>query len=499
MSAWRNTLVYAWNPISIVGFALTLVGTGLIVSFSAIEVMHEVHNPYLGILIYFFFPLLLVFGMLLVPIGIFLTRNRSRSIDPDGVPQYPVLDFNDLKKRKIALFFTVATLVLSVLITLSAVKGYEFTESVIFCGKLCHVAMEPEYVAWQRSPHAKVKCVECHVGSGVKWYVRAKASGTRQMLAVLFNTFPRPIETPVMSLRPSRDTCEGCHWPEKFFSPRLKKFYHYAPNEKNTPRETDLLIFINGTPETPLEGGVHWHIGQEVTYISRDKKRQDIPYISVKGKDGKIREYLTSEKPLGKGEAANGEKRIMDCIDCHNRPSHIYKSPGEAVDAHLHAGVIDASLPYFKKVAVGLMTSAAYKTTGEAKDAIAGGIHDYYDRNYPVLAREKSARIQQAITESQELYETNFFPRMNASWRTYPNNIGHFNFPGCFRCHDDKHKSADGHVIRKDCDLCHKVMRQIQENVPAGAAVTSFTHPVDIGDELYKSNCSDCHQPSKIQ
>ncbi len=499
MAAWKNNLVYVWNVISILGVILILVGTGLIVSFSAIELMREVNNPYLGILIYFLFPAILVAGLFLVPVGILLTRNRLRGANPGAVPKYPVLDFNDPKKRKIAVFFTLATLIFSVLITLSGVKGYEFTESVTFCGKLCHVAMEPEFVAWQHSPHAKVKCVECHVGPGAQWYVKAKVSGTRQMLAVLFNTFPRPIETPVMSLRPSSDTCEGCHWPEKFFSPRIKKFYHYAPNEKNTPREVDLLIFINGTPETPLEGGVHWHIGQEVSYIPRDKSRQDIPYISVKGKDGKIREYMTGEKPLTTEQVAHGEKRIMDCIDCHNRPSHIYKSPGQAIDANLHAGNIDTNLPYFKKVAVGLMTNTAYKTTKEAKEAIDKGITDYYAKNYPVLAKEKSAQILKAIAECQEVYEHNFFPRMNASWQTYPNNIGHFNFPGCFRCHDDKHKSADGHVIRKDCNLCHKVMRQVQENVPSGAAATSFTHPVNIGDEIYKTNCSDCHQPPKVK
>ena len=499
MAAWRNTLVYAWNIISIIGLALILIGTGLIVSFEAIEVMREIHNPYIGILIYFVFPGILVTGLLLVPVGIFLTRNRLRRDNPDGIPRYPILDLNDARKRKLVAFFTLATLIFVVLITLSGVKGYEFTESVTFCGRLCHVAMEPEYVAWSHSPHAKVKCVECHVGPGAEWYVKAKISGTRQMFAVLFNTFPRPIETPVLNLRPSSDTCEECHWPDKFFSPRLKKFYHYAPNEHNTPREADLLIYINGTPETPLEGGVHWHIGQEVTYIPRDKSRQDIPYISVKSKDGKVREYISIEKPLTKDEIAKGEKRIMDCIDCHNRPTHIYKSPSESIDANMHAGSIDSTLPYFKKIAVGLLTDIHYTSTEEAKAAISKGITDYYAKNYPALAKDKAAQIQKAITEVQSIYGRNFFPRMKVSWNTYPNNIGHFNFPGCFRCHDDKHKSADGHIIRKDCNLCHKVMRQIQENVPPGTVVTKFTHPVDIGDEIYNTNCSDCHQPPKVK
>ena len=496
--SFKKTMVYAWNIISLIGFILVLVGGALIATFQAIEVMHEIHNPYIGILIYFIFPGILVTGLALVPIGIYFTRNRMRRDDPGGIPRYPTIDLNDPKKRKIAIFFTLATLLFAILITLSGIKGYEFTESVTFCGKLCHVAMEPEYVAWQHSPHAKVRCVECHVGPGAQWYVKAKISGTRQMFAVLLNTFERPISTPVQNLRPSSDTCEGCHWPDKFFSPRLKKFYHYAPNEKNTPRETDLVIFINGTPETPLEGGVHWHIGQEVTYIPRDKSRQDIPYITVKGKDGKVREYMTSEKPLTTEEVAKGEKRIMDCIDCHNRPTHIYKSPGQAIDAYLHAGSIDTALPYFKKVAVGLLTETTYKTTEEAMAAISKGVTEYYAKNYPEVAKQKGAQIQKAIAEIQDIYKKNFFPRMQVAWNTYPNNIGHFNFPGCFRCHDDKHKSADGHVIRKDCNLCHKVMREIQENIPAGTIVNTFVHPVDIGDEINKTNCSDCHQPPKV-
>lgn len=495
----KNTLVYAWNVISFIGFVLILIGAALITTFQAIEVMHEIHNPYIGILIYFIFPGILVAGLALVPLGIFLKRNQMRKVDPNGIPAYPTVDLNDPKKRKLAIFFSLATVIFAVLITLSGIKGYEFTESVTFCGKLCHVVMEPEYVAWSHSPHAKVKCVECHVGPGVEWYVKAKISGTRQLFAVLLNSYPRPIETPVQNLRPSSQTCEECHWPDKFFSPRLKKFYHYAPNEKNTPRETDLLILVNGTPETPLEGGVHWHIGQEVTYVPRDKSRQDIPYVAVKGKDGTVREYMTTEKPLTKDEIAKGEKRLMDCIDCHNRPTHIYKSPGEAIDANLHAGNIDKTLPYFKKIAVALLTETKYKTTEEAKAAIAKGINEYYAKNYPAVAQQKADQIQKAVTEVQNVYSQNFFPRMNVAWNTYPNNIGHFNFPGCFRCHDDKHKSADGKVIRKDCNLCHKVMREIQENIPPGTVVQTFIHPVDIGDEIYKTNCSDCHQPPKVE
>jgi hypothetical protein len=253
-----------------------------------------------------------------------------------------------------------------------------------------------------------------------------------------------------------------------------------------------MLIKIGGTPKTPHAMGIHWHIGSEVTYISSDKKRLNIPYIQVKEKNGRITEYLSTEKPLTKEEIAKANKRLMDCTDCHNRPTHIYRSPGQEMDENFVSGHIDPSLPYVKKVAVELLTRP-YKTSEEAKKAIDAGLQDYYAKNYPQVAQAKAAAIKKAIVQVQDIYSRNFFPKMKVSWNTYPNHIGHFYTPGCFRCHDGKHRSAAGKVISKDCNLCHTVLGQTQENIPVGTKVTEFVHPVDIGDELYKANCSDCH------
>jgi hypothetical protein len=489
----RKTAGYAWNLISLVGMILAVTATGLIIAFLSFEMITGVEKPYLGLMTYFLFPGMLIFGLLLVPFGAYRVRKHRRLHSDEDIPPYPRLDLNDPHRRHLFVFFIIASILFVLIVSIASLKGYEFTEATTFCGELCHVVMEPEHTAWGNSPHAKVKCVECHVGPGAAWYVKAKLSGMRQLYAVLFHTYPETIETPIENLRPARDTCEHCHWPEKFYAGRQKVFYHYAPNEQNTPREINMLIKIGGTPKTPHAMGIHWHIGSEVSYISTDKKRINIPYIQVKEKDGKITEYMSTEKPLTKEEIAKSTKRLMDCTDCHNRPTHIYRSPGQEMDENFVSGNIDPSLPYIKKVAVDILTKP-YKTSEEAKAAIDKEIQEYYSKNYPEVAKNKAGSIKKAIVQVQEIYGRNFFPKMKVSWNTYPNHIGHFYTPGCFRCHDGKHKSTTtGKIISKDCNLCHTVLGQIQENIPAGKKVTEFVHPVDIGDEIMKTNCSECH------
>ena len=483
---------YLYNTTSLIGIIMAAVATGLIIAFLAVEMITGVESPYLGLLVYFAFPAMLILGLLLVPVGAFRVRKKLREGAPAEIPEFPRIDLNDPHKRRFFIFFNIATFIFIVIVSVASIKGYEFTESTTFCGELCHTVMAPEHTAWSNSPHAKVKCVECHVGPGAKWYVKAKISGLRQVYAVLTHSYPSPIETPIENLRPARDTCEHCHWPEKFYSGRQKVFYHYAPNETNTPREINMLINIGGTPKTPNAKGIHWHIGSEVTYIATDKKREVIPYISVKEKDGRITEYMSTETPLTRDEIAKAKKRLMDCTDCHNRPTHIYRSPSQEMDENFVSGHIDSTLPYIKKVAVELLTKP-YKSTDEADASIAGGIPDYYNKNYPKVATEKAASIKKAVVEVQAIYHRNFFPQMKVSWNTYPNHIGHFYTPGCFRCHDGKHRSPQGKLISKDCNLCHTVLSQKQENIPAGTQVKNFVHPVDIGDEIYKTNCSDCH------
>jgi hypothetical protein len=498
MSETRKRIFsYLFNWISLIGILFAVAGTVLIIGFLSMEMISGVENPYLGILTYFVFPGILIFGLLLVPTGAWIVRSRLRAQGITEIQKLPILDLNDPHKLKFTGFFIVATIIFVVIVSIASLKGFEFTESTTFCGELCHTVMTPEHTAWSNSPHAKVKCVECHVGPGAAWYVKAKISGLRQVWAVLTHSYPTPIETPIENLRPARDTCEHCHWPEKFYSGRQKVFYHYAPNEENTPREVDLLLHIGAAAKGPNSKGIHWHIGKEVTFVARDRKRNDIPYVAVKEKDGSITEYVSSEKPLSKEELAVAVKRHMDCTDCHNRPTHIYHSPGEEMDMKFVTGKIDRSLPFVKRVAVELLEKP-YKTVKEAHAAIASGLPAYYAKEYPNVAKEKTAAITQAVEQVKDIYTRNFFPQMKVNWSTYPSNLGHFYTPGCFRCHDDKHKGPNGKVISKECRICHTLLNQVQENIPVGTKPKEFVHPVDIGSEIHTTNCSDCHLVGEI-
>ena len=497
--AIRKKIGFAWNMISLVGIVLAVTAAGLTVAFTAYEMMAEAEHAYLGLMTFFVFPAMMVAGLILVPVGAWLKRNDLRKSALEGkisldeeIQAFPTLNLNDPHKRQMFIFFIMATIIFVIVMAIASIKGFEFTESTTFCGTLCHPVMTPEYTAWQNSPHAKVRCVECHVGPGAAWYVKAKVSGMKQLYAVIFHTYPETIETPIDNLRPARETCEHCHWPDKFSVARQKIFYHYAPDEDNTPRKIDMLIHIGGSPLKATTNGIHWHIGSEVTYIARDQKRTSISYIAVKDKSGKVTEFMDTEKPLTKDEIAKANKRLMDCTDCHNRPTHIYNSPSEGMDLNFVSNLVDRKLPFIKKVSVELL-NRPYKTKEEGFATIATGIPAYYAKNYPKIAQEKGEAINAAVVQVKDIYERNFFPAMKVKWSTYPNNIGHFYTPGCFRCHDDKHKSADGKVISKSCELCHEVLGQIQENIPPGTVVNQFVHPVDIGDDLFETNCSDCH------
>lgn len=492
----RRKLGYFYNLLSVAGMILAIIGASLIVVFIGVEFLTGYAGAYTGLMVYFAFPAMLIIGLLLIPIGELIERRRRIRRGVEDIEPFPRIDFNEPHQRHKFFFFVVATLCFLVVISIAAIGGYDFTESVVFCGRICHTVMKPEYTTWGNSPHARVRCAECHIGPGAEWFVKTKLSGLRQVYKVLTNTYPTPIETPVANLRPARETCEQCHWPEQFYSARQKNYYYYADGEKNTPRQVDLLLRIGGAPLTPNARGIHWHIESTVYYQPRDNARQDIPYIRVRDKNGKITEYMDTEKPLAMDKISPEKQRLMDCVDCHNRPTHIFRSPGQALDDNFVSGRIDRSLPYIKKASMDIL-GKTYKSREDAMEAISSGLKEYYRMNYPALFSAKADAINKAIKAVQDIYSRNNFPAMKTTWSSHPDNIGHFYWPGCFRCHDGKHKSADGKVIPKDCNLCHQVIGQKQENIPPGTRVTSFVHPVDIGDELVKTNCSECHMPEE--
>ncbi|HEY1263461.1 MAG TPA: NapC/NirT family cytochrome c [Terriglobales bacterium] len=493
-NVWAKLRWLVRNQISVAGIALALVSLANIFLFFLIDLIAEHPSPYIGILAYMVAPGFLICGLLLIVIGMWRARRRGAAAGPEA-PLYPRIDLNDPGQRSVVLSFGGFLVAFVMLSSVGSYKAYEFTDSVQFCGQTCHTVMHPEFTAYQLSPHARVACVECHVGSGASWYVKSKLSGARQVFAAAFNTFPRPIPTPVHNLRPAQDTCEQCHWPRKFYGAQLKIFTHYAADEANTRRQIRMLINTGGgDPATGAPEGIHWHmnIANRIDYVAADEQRQSIPYIHVTDMQGRVTEYYAQDSKLSKEQIAAAPRHRMDCVDCHNRPSHVYVPPDQAVDESLTARKLDASLPFIKQQAVSALTGT-YGTTDAALQGIAQQLESFYESKYPAIAKTRQLELRQAITEVQEIFKRTTFPEMKLNWQTHPNNLGHYYFSGCFRCHDGQHISPQGKVITKDCNTCHTVEGQEEGGVAvASAPRLNFQHPVDLGD-ITQVACSDCH------
>jgi hypothetical protein len=486
----------ARNWISMVGALIALVALANIAFLVFADVGTDHANPYVGILAYVIVPGVMVFGLAVFIVGMLLERRRRRRSAPGDIPTYPRIDLNDPRTRR-TFFISIIGMTLFLGISMiGSYQAYHYTDSDAFCGTMCHQIMQPEYTAYQASPHARVGCVGCHIGSGATWYVKSKMSGAYQVYATLAKKYPKPIPTPVENLRPAQETCEQCHWPEKFWGAQLKVFNHFGYDEASTPRETQMLINTGGgSPSSGLAAGIHWHmnIANEVTYIAADRQRQKIPWVRFRNRTtGRVTEYFLQDEQLTPQQIEAADKRVMDCVDCHNRPTHIYVPPDRAVDRLLLAGTMDRSLPYIKQQAVEAMTKD-YTSTPGAMTGIAKHLNDYYGSTYPDVYQAKRKNIDATIGAVQSLFQQTIFPEMKTDWRTHPDNIGHFYFPGCFRCHTDQHVSADGKVITKDCDVCHTVVSQKEGGtIMAQAPKNDFVHPVDVGD-LRDLACADCH------
>jgi nitrate/TMAO reductase-like tetraheme cytochrome c subunit len=460
-------------------------------------------NPYMGILTYFVAPFFLISGLVFVAIGIVLERRRLVRRAAGAVGLFPVIDLNHPAHRKALGSFVGFAAVFLLLTAIGSYRSYHFTESRQFCGQTCHAVMEPEFTAYQNSPHARVACVQCHIGPGAGWFVKSKLSGSYQVYSVIANKYPRPIPTPVKNLRPAQETCEQCHWPRKFYGNAERVNRHFMSDEQNSPWTIQLLMKIGGgDPSFGPVGGIHWHmnIGNTVEYIASDEARQVIPWVRITDAQGTSTVYQTTENPLTPEQVAAAKPRRMDCIDCHNRPSHIYNPPNRAVNIAMSTGRIDPAIPFVKKQAVEVLIKE-YKTTDEALSSIAKTLTTYYETNHAEFAEQNAGSIQNAITGLQQIYRNNFFPEMKVNWRAYPNNIGHTIFPGCYRCHDGKHKSPDGQLISHDCKSCHTIIAQ-----GAGTQTASihpqgldFEHPTDIADMWKEMNCAECHTGALAQ
>ncbi len=482
-----------FNPVSFVGAAIAAISFGLILFLFLLEAFAGHQKPYMGIIAFVILPGLLIIGLAIAVVGMVFERKRVH-VSED---RFPRIDLNNPHHRSMFGFFSGLTIILLLFSAFGSYQAYEFTESVQFCGEICHSVMKPEYTAYLFSPHARVSCAQCHVGSGADWYVKSKLSGAYQVYSVLFNKYSRPIETPVRSLRPAQQTCEQCHWPKHFFAEKQVVKNYFLSDEKNTEWWISLLMKIGGgNNESGPTSGIHWHmnISNQINYVATDSQRQIIPWVQSKRSDGTVITYTLSDGSVTDEQLKSGEMRKMDCIDCHNRPTHIYRPPNESINEAMTLGWINPRIPSIKATALEALVRP-FATEEGAMDSIGIFVREQYAHRYPEASRTMKADIDTAIERLKKIYSRNFFPEMRVSWKHYPNNIGHLYYPGCFRCHDGKHVGDNGKILSRDCNACHVILAQKldRERLHLSLEGIEYRHPVDIGDAWKQMDCSDCH------
>ncbi len=495
---WRDPgrlAFLAYNPLSLFGFLLVGIGLILLVTFGLFVVISPSVNPYFGIVGYMILPMIFISGLVIVPLGMLFKQWRVRRWlkDHPGATVYPRIDLNNRLTRKSILGFAAfsAFIVMPVL-GVSSYYGYHWTDSVEFCGLVCHRVMKPQYTAYEHSAHARVACAECHIGPGASWFVKSKITGIGQVIAVARNNYPRPIPNAIENLRPARETCEECHWPEQFFGYQYRHFVHYAPDKENTRHTVTMFLKTGGADR--LSGrieGIHMHmvLRGRIDYVAVDRSLQDIPWVRYTPPEGEPVVYRSDGKPSDAPPPA-GQMRRVDCMDCHNLAAHKFSAPQDALDVYLNAGRVDATLPYFKREAVAALV-VPYKGDADAAAGIKKHLTEFYQQKYPQIWASHEDAVNQAIAVTQKVYDLNFFPYMREDWQTYPNNIGHMNSAGCFRCHDGRHVSKSGKSITSNCNACHIFLNPVPGK-PESIQEGTFHHPMPLVRHA-NLRCNQCH------
>jgi len=463
---WARFLYFlGQNPVTLTGAVLTTSGAITLIAFWVYDfLLPGPPHPYIGILIFLILPGIFVLGLLLIPIGILL-RRRSLIHRGELLDVYPAIDLRQPMVRRGFLAVGIATALNVLIFATASYRGVAYMDSTQFCGQTCHTVMDPEFTAYQGSPHAHVDCVECHIGPGAGWFVRSKLSGVRQVFAVTFHTYSTPIHAPVKYLRPARETCEQCHWPQRFTGDKFVVKTTYKDDEKNTPLTTAIVLKIGGRTWQGSVGihGRHLADGSQIRYISIDDKRQVIPVVSYTDAAGKTTEYISTDIKATRQQLDAGEHRAMDCVDCHNRPTHAFELPEPAVNKQMAAGFVSPELPFIRKKAIEVL-KAEYPDRETAKRQIIETLTAFYRTSYATIYNSRRSLVQQSAESVADIYLRNIFPAMKMTWGVHPNNLGHNDFPGCFRCHDGSHTSVDGQTIPNECTTCHNLLAVEEEN-----------------------------------
>jgi hypothetical protein len=446
------------NATSLAGTALALASIILIISLFFIQQMGFDGGPYLGILTFLILPMLAIVGLIMIPVGNLMWRRKVRKSGDDSVPALPVFDLNNPHTRKWTLVFIAITTINVVILSGATYKGIHYMESVEFCGLACHSVMEPEHTAHAVGPHSRVSCAGCHIGPGADWFVKSKLDGAWQLVSVNLGLYPKPIPTPLHDLRPARDTCEQCHWPTKFVGDKLKVIKHYKEDEVNTELTTALLMKVGGKGLNHSTG-IHWHVDPDIEIRYRsDETREEVYEVEFTDEDGNLMQYADRRAP-----EEGGSWRTMDCVSCHNRPAHQYRSPGPEVDRAIEEGLIDRSLPFVKREAMRVIQEQ-YPSHEEARAVMSDELNRFYADNYPDVATAQADAIDAAATALGDIYSVNVFPGMELWWDTYPDHIGHTQSAGCERCHTRGMRTAEREQISDDCENCHIVLAEEEEN-----------------------------------
>lgn len=489
-----------YNWLSIAGFIIAVNALALMILFLITSVFIDTGHAYLGLYLYIVLPALMILGLILVFAGMVIKMKKLKKETTDLNQHWPVLNLNIRKQRVHLGIASIVTLVFILISAAGSYQAYHYTESTGFCGTLCHSVMNPEYTTYLNSPHARVKCVECHVGDGADWYVKSKLSGLYQVYSVAFKKYPRPIETPIHSLRPARETCENCHWPQKFYAKKLRVQRSFLSDSVNSDWNISLLMKIG--PDFSSQGlqeGIHWHINPDIKieYKAATKDREMIPWVKYTNlKTGESHTYTDQENMPEASKLDSLAAREFDCMDCHNRPSHQFNATPVVLNNALLAGTVPKDLKYIKKAAMRALREP-FTTTDSAKTLINNSIHAYYQEKHPEIFAANKDLIDKAISGIQHEYLKNNFPEMRVTGTTYLNHIGHLSSDGCFRCHNGRHVNEKGKVISKECNLCHTIVAQGPGGKIKSVAFDQdlpFEHPVDIGTDWLDYACTECHR-----
>jgi nitrate/TMAO reductase-like tetraheme cytochrome c subunit len=450
----RPALFFGNNPISLAGGAITSAAGVTMIGYWLVEIFGRANdNPYLGIIFFLILPALFVLGLLLIPIGVFIRRRKLQQAGQ--IPaEFPKIDLNDRMFRHGLDIVLVATIVNLLVVSMASYRGAAYMDSPQFCGQSCHV-MHPEYTAYKVSAHSHVACVECHIGSGAQSYFEAKVNGTKQLVEVAFNRYPSPIPSPVRNLRPAREICEGCHTPARFVGEKLLVKSSFADDEKNTETQSVVALHLGGVDSFSHLTGIHGvHLGH-IEYIATDPTRTTIPWVERTYPDGSKTAFTATAL---KGAEPKGERRVMDCIDCHNRAAHTMQTAEDALNRAMAEGAISPELPWVHKEGLELL-KANYATEAEARAKIPAQLTQFYRDQHPDVLAAHPDLVKSAGEGLLYVFTTNVFPDMKVTWGTHPNHIGHMSYPGCFRCHDGDHASKDGKKsITQDCSACHNLL-----------------------------------------